>query len=550
MPKQFQPHYLLYSKTGNFSKIILDYIDQPEQLTPFFLHTPNIEGIKQAIIQRQSFTTDRDLLVNVLKAQYKEADTSPLVIKNIELLTSTNTFTICTAHQPNIFTGHLYFIYKILHTIKLAEYLNINIPENNFVPVFYMGTEDADLEELGHVYLNGKKYEWQTKQTGAVGRMIIDEHLIKLIDDFSGQLTVLPFGEKLLQILRSCFIKGITIQQATFKLIGILFQDYGLIVLLPDNADLKRSMLPVFEDDIFHNTPSEIVDKTSQKLSEHYKVQAHPREINLFYLKDNIRSRLIKKNDFYYAEDTDIRFTDEEIRLALNKHPERFSPNVILRGLYQETILPNLAFVGGGGELAYWLELKELFQHYEIPYPVLMLRNSFLLIDKKVKLLCEKLQLETDDIFKDEITLINELVKKESKHQLYLTLEKQQVREAFNEIKKATQQIDITLTPHTEALLAKTLKSLETLEHKMLKAEKRKFEAQQRQIKKIRSILFSNGDLQERVENFMPYYAKYGNDFINMLYENSLIFQQKFNVLYEVEGFYQKEHEHFLNELR
>ncbi len=526
---------LPYRQTGSFSKIILDYIDRAEQLDPFYLHTPDVDGIKEAISVRKKFTTDRKALTEILTLQYSAIDALPQVKKNIELLLSAQTFTLCTAHQPNIFTGHLYFIYKILHTIKLAAYLNTSLPENNFVPVFYMGSEDADLEELGHIYINGQKYEWETKQTGAVGKMKVDEHLIKLIEQVSGQLTIFPFGEELMLLIRNCYTKEVSIQNATFKLVNILFEEYGLIVLLPDNAELKRSMSSIFEDDIFNNTPSEIVSKTSEELGKQYKVQAHPREINLFYLIDGIRNRVVEKQNIFYVEDANIRFTEQEIKTELQNHPERFSPNVILRGLYQETILPNLAFVGGGGELAYWLELKDLFQHYNIPYPLLIVRNSFMLIDKKAKALYEKLQLGTIDLFKTENTLINELVVKETRNQLYLSLEKQQLSDVYDEIKKTVQQIDITLAPHSGALKIKAINNLNALEKKMLKAEKRKFEAQQRQIKKMKSLLFPSGELQERVENFMPYYAKFGKDFIKLLYDNSLTFQQRFCILSETE---------------
>ena len=524
---------LSYRQTGFFSKIITDYLDQQKQLTPFFLHTPDENGIKEAIEKRKNDKTNRPLLVKILKQQYDSLDISSEVKKNIELLSLANTFTICTAHQPNIFTGHLYFIYKILHTIKLAEHLNARISENNFVPVFYMGSEDADLEELGHIFINGQKYEWETKQTGAVGKMKVDEGLLKLINDISGQLTIFPQGEELLELMRQCYKPGMMIQESTFILVNHLFQEYGLVVLLPDSSELKKLMLPVFEDDIFNNKPSEIVSKTSDELGKHYKVQAHPREINLFYLKDGIRSRLIEHNHLFYVADSTIHFTADEIKRELQEHPERFSPNVILRGLYQETTLPNLAFVGGGGELAYWLELKDLFQHYNVPYPLLILRNSFLLIGKKTKDLCEKLKLDIVDLFKSEDELLNNLVKKESTRQLYLTLEKQQVKEVYEDIEKAVRHIDASLVDHTKSLFARALKQLEALENKMLRAEKRRFETQQRQIKKIKTELFPLNGLQERVENFMPYYAKFGKGFIDNLFENSLIFQQMFCVLVE-----------------
>jgi bacillithiol biosynthesis cysteine-adding enzyme BshC len=531
----YKLYQLPYHQTGVFSKIILDYLDQAEYLKQFFLHAPTIDGVKRAIEHRKKFSNNRTVLVKILEEQYAEIEASHEVKKNISALLSENTFTVCTAHQPNIFTGHLYFIYKILHIIKLAEHLNAHLPENNFVPVYYMGSEDADLEELGHIFINGQKYEWQTNQKGAVGRMKVDDAFLKLIEEISGQLDIFPDGNKLLHLVKKCYTKDLSIQEATFKLVNDLFSDYGLIVLIPDNAELKKLMSSIFEDDISRNTPSEIVSRTGEELSKYYKVQAYPREIYLFYLKDSLRYRIIEKSNVFYVEDTDIYFTLDEIKNELQSYPERFSPNVILRGLYQEIILPNLVFIGGGGELAYWLELKDLFIHYNIPYPVLLLRNSFLLIDKNATALCKKLQLDIVDLFKPENILINELVKKESTHQLYLTLEKQQIKEVYDEVKNAVQQIDDTLKPHTEALYVKALKGLDALEKKMLKAEKAKFETQQRQIKKLKSLLFPHGGLQERVENFMPYYSRYGKDFISILYENSLVFQQLFCVLSEEE---------------
>ena len=396
-----------------------------------------------------------------------------------------------------------------------------------------MGSEDADLEELNHVVVEGKKYEWHTKQTGAVGRMKVDDNLLKLIDEIEGRLSVEKYGKDIIDLLKKCFQKNTTIEQSTFLLVHHLFKSLGLIVFLPDNAALKKAMLPVFEEDIFKNTSSEIVSKSSEKLSEKYKVQAHPREINLFYLKDDIRNRIVQSKDQFVVHDTDIVFTKDELKNELKNHPERFSPNVILRGLYQEMILPNIAFIGGGGEIAYWLELKDLFIYYKVPFPVLVVRNSFMIVEKKYHKLLEKLNLISPDLFKGEQALLNEIVARQTTHRLTLDDEKLQMQKVYTSIKKVVTEIDTTLEQHVESLETKNLKKLLALEKKMLRAEKRKFEDQENQLAKIFSVLFPQGNLQERTENFMLYYAKWGHSFFEMLYDNSLSLEQKFCVIEE-----------------
>ena len=177
---KFTSARLPYRQTNCFTKIILDYLDHAEGLKPFYDHAPSLQGIQKAITGRQKFSTNRKILVEELKKQYSDVQQSDAVKKSIEALLSENTFTITTAHQPNIFTGPLYFIYKILHAIKLSEHCKVSLPQYNFVPVFYMGSEDADLDELGHFYLNGEKIAWNTRQTGAVGRMKVDKELLQI----------------------------------------------------------------------------------------------------------------------------------------------------------------------------------------------------------------------------------------------------------------------------------------------------------------------------------------------------------------------------------
>jgi bacillithiol biosynthesis cysteine-adding enzyme BshC len=524
---------ITYGETGFYSGMILDYLQGSEELKPFYTHPVSAEGIKAAIVKRQSYPTDRKLLVDTLQKHYARQSCTNQQKLNIKLLNNNNCFTVTTAHQPNIFTGHLYFIYKILHAIKLCEKLKATMPENDFVPVYYMGSEDADLEELGHIYINGVKHEWKTNQTGAVGRMKVDKALVQMLDAVAGEITVHPFGKEIIEQMKACYAEGTTIEQATFKLVNELFGEYGLIVLLPDDADYKRAFIPVVKKELEEQFSHPVVEATAVKFPKQYKVQAGGRELNMFYLKDDRRDRIEKSADGFKVVDTEISFTQAEILNELETYPERFSPNVILRPVFQEMILPNIAFIGGGGEIAYWLELKNVFAAVQVPYPVLVLRNSFLLVEKSYLLKVNSLGFNITDLFKTENDLLNVLVKRDSEVQLNLEKEKQEIRAFYAGLRKTAGAVDTTLQPHTEALEKQALRKIEALEKKMLRAEKKKFEAQQRQLHKLRSQLFPHNNLQERIENFMPFYAKWGKDFIKTIYNSSLGLEQEFVVLEE-----------------
>lgn len=523
---------LAYSNTGYFSKVVIDYLQQSPALRPFYEHLPNIDGIKAAIAARQQFIQERKLLVQALQEQYSSITPADKVQQNIQSLLHDNTFTVTTAHQPAIFTGHLYFIYKIVHTIRLADQLKKELPAYNFVPVFWMGSEDADLDELGNIWLSGDKLVWNTRQTGAVGRMNT-KGLDQLIHRIAGELSVLPHGEELIKMIKEAYLNSPDIQTATFKLIHELFAEYGLITIIPDTALLKKQMVSVFEDDLYHQTPGSIVEKTIAQLGEHYKVQANPRAVNLFYLHEGVRELIEYKNDAYEVRNTQLRFSKAALAVELNDHPERFSPNVILRGLYQETILPNIAFIGGGGETSYWLELKELFHHYKVPYPVLVVRNSFLIVENKWEEKIERMGLQISDFFQPSQQLLTQLVTRQSNGHLKLAQELEATSQLYDAIRIKASQVDETLLAHIEALKARTVKPLQELEKKMIRAEKRKYEAEQQQIQQIKEALFPTGGLQERVENFMPYYAKWGRQFIDCIYKSSLALEQEFVIIKE-----------------
>ena len=520
-----------YESTGFFSKLVSDYIAGDDKLRGFYKHPVSIEGIKASILARKSFKTNRKLLVDELTKQYEGIHLNALQDQNLQSLLGEDTFTITTAHQPNIFTGPLYFIYKIIHVIKLADELKIQFPEYDFVPVYYMGSEDADLDELGYINLNGERLTWQTKQTGAVGRMKVEKPFLQIIDSIQGQIGVHPFGEELINLFKQCYSLGKTIQQATLELVNTLFAAYGLLIVIPDNANLKQRFNSVVKKELAEQFSNKAVTETINELSKHYKAQAGGRELNLFYLIDDKRERIELINKNYTVSSLNKHWNLDEIMQELELHPERFSANVILRGLFQETILPNIAFIGGGGELAYWLELKKVFEAAQVPYPMLILRNSFLIVKNSYAERIEKLGFTIEDFFADETSLINELVYKNSTNKLSLDTEIEGIKAIYNQIKNTSYSIDTTLLPHIDSLQKETLRKIHELEKKILRAEKRKFNDQHHQITNIKKSLFPHGNLQERVDNFSSYYALEGKEWLQTIYDYSNGLEQTFCIL-------------------
>ena len=517
----FESTYLSYRSTGYFSKLIIDYLAGEKSLEPFYEFKPNETGIKEAINKRADFPVDRKLLVDQLKQTYDGLTIHPLVNQNIDALLSESTFTICAAHQPNIFTGHLYFIYKIIHAIKLSEELNATIPNKHFVPVYFMGSEDADLNELGSVTFKGNSYKWNTNQLGAVGRMKVDEELIKLINEFEKKSSNDPFIVVVADLLKKSYLPGQTIEKSTLLLLNEMFGKYGLIVFLPDNSSFKNQCQSVFHKELSTGFSQQLINQIAQEFPEEYPLQTKGRPINLFYLKDNIRERIEKDENGYQVVNTNLSFTHEQIIEELKKYPERFSPNVILRPLFQEICLPNIVFIGGGGELAYWLELKRIFQHANVFYPVLMLRNSFAIAEKETSLLTKELALQPQQLFLPESELAELLVRKISHNNLDLDQQQVQLKGLYDEIASIAAKIDATLQQHVNALHHKANKRILYLQKKMLKAEKNKYQEILLKLQKIKAQLFPNGSLQERVDNYFDFHAQHGVAFLEELMQHS-----------------------------
>lgn len=503
-----------FKKTGYFSNLICDYLDRKESLGPFYNRFPDLDGFKGQIVEKSSFTMEnRKELVHVLEEQYANTDTSKATSANISLLGRETSFTVVTGHQLNLFTGPLYFLYKIITTINLARELKRAYPEYNFVPIYWMATEDHDFEEINYFNFKGKKLQWNKKVSGAVGPMDTGG-LEAILEAFSNEMGNSISANRLKKWFREAYLEHNDLTDATRFLANELFGEYGLVILDGNDARLKRLLAPYIKRDLLENSSHKRVVGTIDRLKElpeDYGIQVNPREINYFYLLKGIRGRILREGGTYYVHDTDIRFSEEEILGELENHPERFSPNVITRPLYQEVILPNLCYVGGGGELAYWLQLKAMFDEMGVPFPILLLRNSALVITQKQYDKLERMDISVVDLFLKQNSFINKKIREISNIDIDLGPQKKHLTDQFRDLYVLADKTDPTFLRAVKAQEVKQLKGLEHLEKRLLKAQKRKLEDQVKRMVDIQNQLFPNRSLQERNLNFSELYLEYGD---------------------------------------
>lgn len=489
-----------FADTRSFSPFFLDYIQQKETLKPFYNRFPLIQNVGDQIKEKSSSfsAATRSVLVKALTHQYDGYTTSGAVQKNIANLQNENTFTVTTGHQLNIFTGPLYFIYKIVTVINACKQLKTQYPNYNFVPVYWMASEDHDYDEIKYFKLYGKKYTWETDQKGAVGRFDT-KSLSKLANEVPGET----------KIFREAYSKHKKLSGAARAYVNELFGNEGLVVIDGDDRSLKSLFTSVIQDDVVHCSVKKKVDHTTSTLEGlGYKTQIYCRDVNFFYLVDGLRSRIEKKGDLFHVLDSDISFTQQQIEKLIQEEPEKFSPNVILRPLYQEMILPNLAYVGGPAEVIYWLQLKDMFQHFNTSFPMLMPRNFGLVMDHEVARKFSKTDLELKDLFEEKNYLFNHWVLKHSPRNLTVGTEREGVVKLFETLRERATTVDKTLDPFVGAEGKRALNSLEKIERKLLRAEKRLHSDKLRQIESVKDALFPNGSLQERTDNFLNFYQQ------------------------------------------
>ncbi|WP_299683934.1 bacillithiol biosynthesis cysteine-adding enzyme BshC [uncultured Dokdonia sp.] len=516
-----QKDTITHPETGYFSKLICDYLDQHNQVIPFYNRFPSLENFEPQIEEKKEWFTQasRDVLVSSLEQQYSQFSVSDATQLHLEKLSATTTFTITTGHQLNLFTGPLYFLYKIIHTITLSRKLKQQHPQYDFVPVYWMATEDHDFDEINYFRFKGSKIQWNREDGGAVGELST-EGLDAVLELFSTALGSSKNAQYLASLFEEAYLKHTNLADATRYLANELFGEYGLVIVDGNDIGLKSIFAPYVERELFEEVAHKEVTKQTKGLTAlGYPEQVHPREINLFYIIKGIRERIIRDGNDFVINTTDIRFTETEIRSELKTHPERFSPNALLRPLFQEVILPNLTYIGGGGELAYWFQLKSCFETMRVPFPMLLLRNSALIRTEKHKKKTEALDITIPQLFLKQNELVNQKIRAISNIDIDFSEQRTFLKEQFKSMHTLAAETDASFIGAVQAQEVKQLKGLDHLEQRLLKAQKRKLRDHVQRVVDVQNAIFPLHSLQERNTNFAEFYLEFGDDLIPALLE-------------------------------
>lgn len=507
-----------FTEISSIPQLIKDFLSKKLPGSEEFVF--DIDKIDTQIQQKKNSYSARNRKVfsEVMKSQHEGLELSEKQKHYLELLSEDNTFTVVTGHQLNLFTGPAFFVYKILQTIKTAELITGKAQNTHVVPVFWMATEDHDFEEINHFKTSSALYGMQAKSGGAVGRIGIEDRFF--MQDFKAEFKDTLYGTELIRWMEEAYGPEGNLSDATRRLVNRIFSEYGLLIVDGDDARLKELAAPAFQEELLEKKLYNASREQVAFLNEKYgKVQVNPREINLFYLTDT-RNRIEYRDDVFSIVDKNIVFTRDEILEELHSHPENFSPNALMRPVFQETVLPNLAYIGGNAEVMYWLELKDYFKQISLPFPVLIPRNSLLFLSAKTLGKIEKSGFEATSFFRN----IDDIVKAAllENHELTHLLDRKEneVTAVFNEIKNKAALTDKTFRNLVEAEQTRQMKSFSRMRKRLLRAEKRKHYEKIERLNNLYLEVHPGKNWQERVFNFSVFYADLGPDWLMSCFSN------------------------------
>lgn len=524
-----------FSDVQGVNRLFQDYIYHYEKVKKFFQGDPYVFNNYRTIICKiNKRKYNRDLLYSILGEENIQFAASSKALTNIELLKKNDTYVVVGGQQVGIFGGPLYTFYKAITIIKLAQKLAYEL-KKNVVPLFWLASDDHDFQETNHINIIDKnnqivklKYSPKTALSALPMYSInLKEEIDELIEKTDFLTFDSEFKKNVLEELRGCYTSGNTISYAFGKWLAKVFANYGLVLIDPYDVRLKRLGSCIFKKEVeAHLQTRKILNKTNQELKNagyHNQVECTSQNLNLFLIKGGRRVILKKKGGEFGLRGSDKKFSLTELKKLTNEHPESFSPNVLLRPLFQDYCLPTIAYVGGPNEIAYFAQLKYLYEFFDLTMPIIFPRASITLVEKKISKILAKQQTDPKEIFtryyKPAGNFIkSKLLSKSLKRALGQT--QKAIGQKLQKLKKVVINFDPNLKDILNKSSAKIQFELKWIEGKVSQAYKKEHEILFAQINKVENNLFPHQHLQERYLSWTPYLIKYGWDFINTVFDN------------------------------
>ncbi len=527
-----------------FSSLFLDYVSDFGKVKKYFsgnFRDANDWKATLDLVSKRSLS--RSEVARILTTQNRDFHCGVKTLANIDALLNDNAVAVVTGQQVGLFTGPLYTIYKTITVLKLVDQLRELHPEYQFIPVFWLEGEDHDVEEVDSGSLVNKsndlfKLKYPVAEpgenVGPIGQLQFTDSIADVFREAEEGLTESEFKGKVLELFRVAYQPGMTFNRAFVHLMNDLLEDSGLVFLDPHDPEFKKLLAPVFRTEL-EQTPKlcRLIIDQSAAVEKQYHAQVKPRPVNLFFFHNKGRYLIEPKGEGFGLKGTRKQFTRDELLGLVQDRPELFSPNVVLRPICQDVLLPTVAYVGGPGEISYFAQLKPLYAEFSIPEPIIYPRASISLVEEKVEKVLSRYNLELTEFFRDA-----EFVKEKVAEQVSdVKLEElfggtdAAVHEALQSLGRGLSKIDKTLLGALETGTKKIDFQIETLRNKAIAAQKRQSEAALRQIEKASYHVFPYSNFQERELNILHFLNKYGLEFLRWLRGEMVIDKFKHQII-------------------
>jgi bacillithiol synthase len=511
------------------NKIYQDYTDNAQNVKEFYpLHYKSRTSWQAIIDKVRSRNADHSELGKILERQNTDFGINQKILDNIAKLSSGSAFAVVTGQQTGIFTGPLYTIYKAMTAIKLCQYLSEKY-QADFIPVFWVESNDHDLKEANHIYLldsnsDQMKIEYNPSQytiDSSVKDVLVDENFAMIIDDFEKSLPNTEFKSNIFGIIRDSYLPSKSISYGFGRMMSHLLGEYGLVLIDPSDNDIKKLMLPMFQKEAEHPLKSvEIINSAGERLkSLGYESQIEKSDDStcIFIEMDGARCKLYYRKERFEFDSCDMVLSKSELLETLQIAPWRFSPNVALRPVIQDYILPTVSYIAGPGETAYFAQLSEVYQHFGVSMPIIHPRASFTIIEGRIQRVIEKNKLEIADLIEDPDRLFSRLSREQAPIELEVLIEssRSSIERVFQSLSSELSHIDPNLANIVESARKKVDLQVNILKDKAYQSQRGRDEVTRNQIKRACMNIFPEGEPQERMFNIVQYLVLYNTQLLD-----------------------------------